>query len=52
MQWQNYVTERIVLQDNGSRKGKFSIFALLVFSTLEEYNEKTYEKTYFFITYF
>ena len=43
--FQNYVNEYIFLEDNGPWKCKLFIFAIFFFSTLEDFSEKTYEKT-------
>ena len=41
----NCFTEHPFLQDYGPWKWKFFIFANFIFSTLEDFSEKTYEKT-------
>ena len=42
---QSYVNDNIFLEDNGLWKCKFFIFGIFFFSTLEDFSEKTYEKT-------
>ena len=42
---QKYVNEDVLLEDNCRWKCKFFIFGIFFFSTLEDFSEKTYEKT-------
>ena len=43
--WQNYIDGDVLVQNNGRWKCKFFIFGIFFFSTLEDFSEKTYEKT-------
>ena len=49
---QKYVNEDVLLEDNCRWKCKFFIFGIFFFSTLEEFSEKTYEKTCHFYNIF
>ena len=42
---QNYIDEDVLVENNGRWKCKFFIFGIFFFSTLEDFSEKTYEKT-------
>ena len=49
---QKYVNEDVLLEDNCRWKCKFFIFGIFFFSTLDDFSEKTYEKTYGFFLIF
>ena len=49
---QNYIAEDVLLENNGCWKCKFFIFGIFFFSTLEDFSEKTYEKTCHFYNIF
>ena len=49
---ENYVTEGFLLEDYGTWNWNFFIFAVFVFSTLDAFPKKTYEKTYCFYNIF
>ena len=42
---QNHVNDNVAVENNGHWKCKFFIFGIFFFSTLEDFSEKTYEKT-------
>ena len=49
---QKYVNEDVLLEDNCRWKCKFFIFGIFFFSTLDDFSEKTYEKTWRFYNIF
>ena len=49
---ENYVTEGFLLEDYGTWNWNFFIFAVFVFSTLDAFPKKTYEKAYCFYNIF
>ena len=42
---QNHINDNVAVENNGRWKCKFFIFGIFFFSTLEDFSEKTYEKT-------
>ena len=42
---QNYIDDNVLVENNCRWKCKFFIFIVFFFSTLEDFREKTYEKT-------
>ena len=52
MHCQNYVNQHVFVEDNSPWKCKFFIFAIFFFSTLDNFSEKIYQKTWHFYNIF